>query len=138
MALLVRDNVIFTPRVSPDANSAIAGQVIDSLAIPAGATQFFTEAIDVGTFSELIAFLDTLAQAGTTPTLDVSVQYGYKTSAGKFRWIDSGDSFTQVTTTLSLTIKKLSANFGKYIRFKLLLGGTNPAYTISLKLAEKA
>ena len=54
-------------------------------------------------------------------------------------WVDSGDSFTQVTTTVSLTLKKLTANFGKYVRCLIAVGGTaTPTYKLSLFLALKA
>src|SRR4051812_37917406 len=85
---------------------------------------YFTEAIDVGQYQELISFLNVTANSGS-PTLDVKFQL----SPDGINWIDAGDAFTQVTTTNSLTLKKLTANFGKYLRARLDVGGTTPSYT---------
>lgn len=105
-----------------------------------GAAGYFTEPIDVGTFKEAIAFLYTTAHGGNAPTLDIDIQYGFLDNNNQYHWLDSGDSFVQTTTTGDgvVIIKKLTANFGKFIRFRLKIGGTaNPTYTVTLKLALK-
>jgi hypothetical protein len=94
---------------------------------------YFTEAIDVGTFIELIGFLNVFSNSGA-PTLDVRFQG----SPDKTYWMDLGDAFTQVTTTNGMTLKKATANFGKYIRLGLAVGGTTPSYTLNLTLIGKA
>ena len=93
----------------------------------------YSNAIDLAYFSEVIAFLNVTAHAGTSPTLDVS----FEISPDGKTWVASGDAFTQVTTADSLTFKKFTANFGKWVRAKLVTGGTNPAYTLSLYLVVK-
>ncbi len=129
MALLVRDTRVIIPALRDGAPSIGA---MDSMVVT-GAGQYFTEAIDVGTFTEGILFLRTTAHSGSGPTNDIRIQYS---PDGK-NFIDSGDALTQVTTTDSLTLKKLTTNFGKYIRLGMVLGGTTPSYTISVYLALK-
>lgn len=130
--MLIRDNRIITPVLRDAPTGAISDLVIT------GAGGKFTEPIDVGTFVELMGIANITANSGTNPTLDINLQYGYKNeTTGQFYWVDSGDAFTQITTTNGLTIKKFAAGFGKYIRFRLLLGGTTPSYTTSLKLVAK-
>jgi hypothetical protein len=89
--------------------------------------------IDVQTYTEILAYLNVSAQAGTTPTLDIKFQG----SPDKKNWADIGDAFTQVTTSTGLTLKKLTANFGRYIRAVITLGGTNPNYTFDFLLVGK-
>ncbi len=102
--------------------------------IAAVTANFNSDPVDVGRFVELLAVLNVTAHAGTTPTLDVKFQV----SADKITWTDLGDAFTQVTTVDSQTIKKITANFGKYIRAVLTIGGTGgPSYTCTLKLVAK-
>jgi len=125
MSLLVRDNRVYTLALRDPAPTS--GPLNALLMNVAGS--WFTESIDVGTFTEGIAFLFV---SGATGTLDVKMQY----SPDNIHWIDSGDAFTQVTTTNGLTLKKLTANFGKYVRFRLDLG-SSPSYTVSLFLALK-
>lgn len=99
-----------------------------------GATTYYSEAIDAGQYDEIICFLNTLTQAGTTPTLDISFEF----SPDGITWMATGDAFTQVTTSTGLTFKRLTANFGKYLRAKLVLGGTNPKYKLSLTVQGKS
>lgn len=98
------------------------------------AATFTTEMWHVGTFSELIAFLNSQAHSGTTPTLDIKFQI----SPDKLNWVDVGDAITQVTTTDSVTFKRLTANFGKYMRAIIVLAGTAPSYKFDLSLVGKA
>lgn len=99
-----------------------------------GATgTIYTEKQDVGGYEELINFLSVTAQSGTTPTLDVTQQL----SPDGLVWTD-GDAFTQVTTATAQTLKRTTANFGKYMRYKIVLGGTAPRYTLSMKAVGKA
>ena len=129
MALLVRDNRVYTLALRDTNPGALNGFSL------ANSGTYFTETVDVGTFSEGILFLNMISVTGTNPTLDVKLQYS---PDGK-NWVDSGDSFTQVTTTVSLTLKKLTANFGKYVRCLIAVGGTaTPTYKLSLFLALKA
>lgn len=113
-------------------DGASAGQPISAITL-SGAGQVFTNPFDVGSWVELMAFTTVTANGGTTPTLDIRVQYS---PDGK-NFIDSGDAFTQITTTNSVTVKKLTANFGKYMRLGLVLGGTAPTYTLSVVIIGK-
>jgi hypothetical protein len=97
-------------------------------------TAVTTDPIHVGEYFEGMAFLNVSAHAGTLPTFDCKVQY----SPDKTNWMDSGDAFTQVTTTNSLTNKKLTANFGIWVRFVLTIAGTAPVYTFDLSLVCKS
>jgi len=94
---------------------------------------YFTEYFDVSNYTELTAFLDTTANSGSTPTLDIKFQL----SPNKVNFLDSGDSFAQVTTTNSVTLKRLTANFGKWMRLRIDVAGTTPSYTFSLYLVGK-
>lgn len=93
----------------------------------------YSDPIDMAYYDEAIAFLNVTAHAGTSPTLDVSFEF----SPDGYTWMASGDAFSQVTETNSLTLKRFTANFGKHVRAKVVTGGTNPAYTLSLYIIGK-
>lgn len=135
MSLNLRDSSQITPTLRDNGAGGTSGDLDSKVVI--GAAKYFTEPIIVGTYIELLGLIDITAQSGTSPTLDVSMQYGYKKADGSFRWIDSGDAFAQITTTLGVFKKAFTANFGKYIRFGLLMGGTTPQYTVTMKLMAK-
>lgn len=129
--LNVRSNIVVTPSLR---DVIPTSGPVDELVITGTG---FTEAIDVGTFAEGIAFLLTASTGGTNPTLDCDIQYGFLDSDNQYHWIDSGDSFTQITAN-GLGFKKFSTNFGKYIRFRLKVGGTNsPTFTTTMRVALK-
>ena len=128
MSLLLRDNRVFTLALRdvqpPNALNAYQLNNVGT---------YFTEILDVGTFTEGILFLIAANSVGTNPTLDCKVQY----SPDKINWIDSGDSFTQITSNGS-ALKKLTSNFGKYVRCLISIGGTaTPGYKTTLYLAVK-
>ena len=127
--LVFNDNIVITPTLRDGAptTGALTARVMQN------AGGYFTDPIDVGNYVEGIVFLITTGAGGTTPTLDVNVQY----SSDKINWVDSGDAVAQQNTN-GLLIKKLTANFGKYIRFRLLVGGTaTPTFTVTLHLVVK-
>lgn len=137
MPVLLRDNRIYTPALRDGAPTI--GPLDGLTMVNAGG--YFTEPIDVGTFTELLGFLYTTAQGGSSPTLDVNMQYGWLDSSNQYHWVDSGDAFAQITTTGNgVTAKKqFTSNFGKYIRFRLSIGGTgSPTYKVWLKIAVKS
>lgn len=107
------------------------GGSMEDVAVGVSTDAFYTEPMDVGAYIELIAFLNITAQSGT-PTLDVTSQI----SPDGVYWTD-GDAFTQVTTATTQTIKRITANVGKYLRFKVDPGGTNPRYVLTLSLVGK-
>lgn len=114
------------------------GALLNNLAVTA---TFNSDAMDVQAYYEAIVFIKVYSQSGTTPTLDCKIQYShnYDPQANTGDWVDSGDTFTQITTPSANTVslKKLSSNFGKYIRFVVTLGGSTPNYTIDLALIGK-
>jgi hypothetical protein len=93
---------------------------------------YFTESMDVGTYTEIIAFLNVTANDGGS-TLDIKFQ---GSPDGK-TFTDLSDAFTQVTTTNGQTLKRLTANFGRYIRACITLTGADADYTLSLTLMAK-
>lgn len=115
-----------------------AGGIIKDAFIDTAAT-YNTDAIDVQAYYEAIAFIKMYSHAGTTPTLDAKIQYSHnydpQTKIGD--WVDSGDAFTQMNTTNGVFFKKLSSNFGKFIRFVVTLAGTNPQYELDIALMGK-
>ncbi len=101
----------------------------------AGAAAYISETIDVGPFIEMIGFVLVNSHSGTNPSLDIKLQFS---PDGK-NWMDSGDAFTQITTSDTLTLKRFTAIFGKYIRFVATVGGTNtPTYNLDLTIIAKA
>ena|ERR1035437_1118145 len=129
--MVVRDNIIITPALRDKIPTV---GPVDALIITGIG---FTEPIDVGFFGEGIAMLSVAASGGNSPTLDCDLQYGYRDTANQYHFVDSGDSFTQLTTN-GMGFKKFTANFGKYIRFRLKIGGTNsPTYTVTMRVALK-
>lgn len=79
---------------------------------------------------DLVLILDSAAGAGTTPTLDVTVEHSDEAS-DNFTQIGS-TAFTRVTTTASrqkLVISKDEAK--RYVRVKYTIAGTNPSFTFS-------
>lgn len=135
MGLFIRDHATIRPVLRDGAPTA---GVLEALQMT-GAGTYFTEEIPVGTFTELLGFVLTTAHAGSSPTLDITLQYGFRTVAdNQAHWIDSADSFTQITTTDGISKKQFTANFGRRIRFKIIIGGTSsPSFTLTLAVAAK-
>ena len=116
MSLLVRDNRIIVPSLRTGATTT--GAITNMTITDAGVR--FTEVIDVGWATELILFAQ--VSALTAGTLDAIIQFS---PDGKTFTDMSGDSITQITAA-GIGFKKVTANFGKYIRIKLTLGaGSN-------------
>ena len=116
MSLLVRDNRIIVPslRTGAPTTGAITNMTITDSGVR------FTEVIDVGWATELILFAQ--VSTLTAGTLDAIIQFS---PDGKTFTDMSGDSITQITAA-GIGFKKVTANFGKYIRIKLTLGaGSN-------------
>ena len=108
------------------------GGLLAEAKIDTGAA-YNSELIDVSSYIEMIAFLTTHDVVGESGTLDVKFQL----SPDGVNWVDAGDAFTQVTTGEVTTIKKLTANFGKFLRAVVTTAGTTPEYKISLQLVGK-
>lgn len=129
MALLVRDSRIITPWLRDGA--PLTGTM--SGISMTGAGVYFTEVMDVGTFSELVGFLVVTAAGGTS--MDVNLQ-GSGDGKNFDDLVSAADKFTQVTTTTGHQLVKFASNFGKYVRLKITLVGSG-AYVFSLYLAAK-
>lgn len=111
------------------------GGDLDAISIngDANGDTVYSDPIEMSFYDEAIAFLNVTAHAGTNPTLDVSFEFS---PDGK-TWMASGDAFAQVTTSDAMIMKRLTANFGKWVRAKLVTAGTSPAYTLSLYVIAK-
>ena len=135
MALLVRDNRVIIPWLRDAAPPASGSTGAMTAITMAGPGVYFTNPEDVGTFSELIGFLNVTAADGAS-TMDIVLQ---GSADGKvFDDLKAGsDKFVQVTTAVVHELYKFEANFGKYIRFKITLAGAAASYTFSLKLVAK-
>lgn len=97
------------------------------------AAAYTSDPIDVSAYSEAIAFLTSHDVIGATGTLDIKFQL----SPDAENWLDAGDAFAQVTTGEVTTMKKLTANFGRFIRAIVTTAGTTPEYKISLQIVGK-
>jgi len=132
MSLLVRDNRVLVPYLRDGAPTAGAMTAITMT----GAGVYFTNVMDVGTFTELIGFLKVTAADGAS-TMDVNLQ-GSADGKTFDDLVAGGDKFTQVTTAAVHELFKFGSNFGKYIRFKITLAGAASSYTFSLWLVAKS
>lgn len=108
-----------------------SGGVAEKLTLDAAGT-YNTDIFDMSPYTEAIAFLNTRSHVGSTGTLDVKFQL----SPDGENWVD-GDAFVQVTTADTVTIKRLTNIFGKYMRAVITLGGTTPEYMVDLKIVAK-
>ena len=69
--------------------------------------------------------LNSAAGTGTTPTLDVKIQH----SDDGTTWVDSGVTFTRVTTVAATEVLAQTAErFKRYIRAVDTVGGTTPSF----------
>lgn len=92
-----------------------------SALIDSGTT--YSTALDAGEYYEGIILINLTAETGTA-TFDVTLQFSTDNST----WFDQSDSFTQMTAVGKQT-KKIT-NFGKYIRLKMVVGGSSsPDFT---------
>lgn len=74
------------------------------------------------------------AASGTTPTLDLKLQYSHD---GGTTWGDAetSDTFTQITTT-KVVAKRFDVK-GPHYRVVWTIGGTTPSFTFSVSEASK-
>ena len=78
---------------------------------------------------QLGIFLSVTAQSGTTPTLDVSVEWSM--DGATFGAGQPADSFTQITTATP-TITKQFAVKAPFYRVVWVIAGTTPSYTFTV------
>lgn len=126
----IRANTIIIPNLRDIGLAGVTSGLLSNITMATAGT-FFTQVIDIGNYNEAIAFLNVTANTGDT--LDIKFQ----TSADGKSFTDLSDAFSQVTTTNSQTIKKLTANFGKYIRAVIGIAGSSPSYTFTLSIVAK-
>lgn len=85
-------------------------------------------AIGLGKSLNVGVMVEVTAHSGTTPTLDLSVEWSM--DGTNFAPAQAADSFTQITTTDQRVIK-LFAVKAPFFRLVWTLGGTTPHYTFS-------
>jgi hypothetical protein len=81
--------------------------------------------VDVSGIDELSVYLDISAASGTEPTIDVVIQ----DSPDGTNWYDH-TTFSQ-KTAVGKDAKRIS-NFGKFMRAKYTIAGTNPSFTAGI------
>jgi hypothetical protein len=76
--------------------------------------------------------LSVTAQSGTTPTLDVSIEWSQDGGTTWFVAQPTADAFTQVTTTLINAVRVFVVKAPVY-RIVWTIAGTTPSYTFSVR-----
>ena len=76
----------------------------------------------------LDVLVDCTAVSGTSPTLDVTVEWSH--DGTNFAAADTADAFTQITAAKK-TVKRFDLK-GPYHRFVWTIGGTTPSFTFSI------
>jgi hypothetical protein len=124
--LYIRDNRVIVPALRDGAPDIGA---LSDMVITEGGVKF-TNTIDVGTFTEIIAFAE--VTEFTSGTVDI----GFQISPDGKNFIDVADNFTQITAA-GLSFKKITSNFGKYVRLKITFADPTDL-TLSVWLSVKA
>ncbi len=78
----------------------------------------------------LILLLDVTAQSGTTPTLDVSVEWSMD-GGSTFAPGDTADAFTQIAAATGAKVKDFAIK-GTGYRIVWAIAGTSPSYTFAV------
>jgi hypothetical protein len=81
--------------------------------------------------TELVVFVDVTAQSGTTPTLDLSIEWS-QDGGTTFAAGDPADAFTQIAATTPKVVKKFDVKGSGY-RVVWDLEGTSADYTFSVR-----
>lgn len=106
--------------------STTNGSAVDLASEVSGQFNFLTGAGPGG--PEMMAILTCGTVSGTTPTLDVKVQYSADGSTG---WTDiTGATFTQLTAAGRQAIRFVSPE--RYIRIVATIAGTSPSFTFAV------
>lgn len=91
-----------------------------------------TSSLNIGEYNEGMVLVNYTAESGTNPTLDITAQ----TSPDNSTWFNMADSFTQMSAIGKQVIEM--SNFGKYIRFALVVGGSGtPTVTVQIDFVGK-
>jgi len=111
---------------------------VQPLSALSGATTSYSAIYDLMDSQEVHALLKVASMAGTSPTLDVSVEHGI--DGINFSAL-SGTTFNQVTGTITsataVQIKSASVPALRYARFKYVLAGTTPVAVFETQLFVK-
>lgn len=88
-----------------------------------------SSALDAPEGFDLVLSASVTAASGTTPTLDLSVEWS---SDGGTTWYtaDPVDTFTQITTTAA-RVKRFTVKGTEY-RVRWTVGGTTPSFTFAV------
>lgn len=97
------------------------------LASAARTTSGTSAPFSVGSWQDVAVYLDATTVSGTTPTLDVEVEWSHDGTT----WFsaDAADTFAQVTVA-GKVVKLFSAK-GSVARLNYTVGGTTPSFTFS-------
>lgn len=108
----------------------ILGVVRDVVTSAARTTTGQSSAIECDRGERACVVLDVTAQSGTTPTLDVSVEW----SADGTTWAvgDPADAFTQIAAATGTKAKSFTVK-APFYRLKWTIAGTTPSYTFSIR-----
>ena len=101
------------------------------LASSARTTSGQSAGLELFLYEEAIFFLNVTAVSGTTPTLDVSLDY----SPDGTNWFPSGIVFTQITAD-AMQLKTITT-FGRFVRINYVIGGTTPSFTFIMDVVAK-
>ncbi len=93
-----------------------------------GAVTYHSNAFETGDFNKLVVIYKLYGTIGSSPTVTVTMQ----TSSDMRNWVDIAGSLTTDTV-------EEKTGLSKFLRAKVVLGGTGPAATLSVlgKLVEE-
>ena len=93
-----------------------------------GATTYYSNAFETGDYNKLVVIFKNYGSIGTSPTVTVTMQ----TSSDMRNWVDISGSLTTDTV-------ESKTGLSKFLRAKVVLGGTGPGATLSVlgKLVEE-
>ena len=86
-----------------------------------GAVTYYSNAFETGDYNKLVVIFKSYGTIGTSPTVTVTMQ----TSSDMRNWVDISGSLTTDTV-------ETKSDLGRYLRVKVVLGGTGPGATISV------
>ena len=81
----------------------------------------YSNALETGDYNKLVVIFKNYGSVGTTPTATVTMQ----TSSDMRNWVD-------ISGTLTTDTVESKTGFGKFLRAKVVLGGTQPVVTLSV------
>ena len=85
-------------------------------------------------YASLHLFLDITAVAGTSPTIDITLQ---SQSPSSNKWVDIQDVWVGLNAVGSFYDFTDAMGIAKKIAFKWTIGGTNPSFTFTLEYVLK-